>query len=594
MLLFLTLLLLIGLTLWVRLNEVSIGRKIALFGLQFLLILLTSLEIISDQFTGAGFNESVIYHLQYGLRGAGIREFIPVIVLSSFALLFALSSWLYFFFTKTSTLRARPVAGWYVAIGLALASIIGHPAFKKIVDFQFPQTTNQPLIDFYVRAAPSFRPTRPPNLVWIYAESLERSYLDEAIFPGLMPRIRELETRSLSFTNIDQFSNTGWTIAGIVASQCGIPLVTTGSSGNSMHSLPRFLPGALCFGDVLAKESYSLTFMGGADLEFAGKGKFLETHGFKNIYGSKELLPYLANPAYVNGWGLYDDTLFYLAKSRFKELVAKESPFGLFVLTLDTHHPHGILSGTCDNFKYKDGTNSLLNAVHCSDHLIVEFIEEIVRADPNTLIVLASDHLAMKNDAYDKLALTSRKNLLLFHWPDHVSHGLISREGETFSIGATALDIMGFENKGVGLGRSLIGKAGTIRELFEEPQAIVNSWAPEFRKLWNIPQNPKLLHIDAHRRSVYFSGSQYQLPLIVDLSRTESFPRLFYDDADLPLSAVIRQLGPETHSIWIDSCDRVFATIKQFPDGDPIATCVWDDKMKSIIQVDDTIDYALN
>src|SRR5690606_20770765 len=30
---------------------------------------------------------------------------------------------------------------------------------------------------------------RPRNIVWIYGESLERTYLDENVFPGLMPNL---------------------------------------------------------------------------------------------------------------------------------------------------------------------------------------------------------------------------------------------------------------------------------------------------------------------------------------------------------------------------------------------------------------------
>lgn len=112
------------------------------------------------------------------------------------------------------------------------------------------------------------------NLVYIYAESLERTYLDENLFPGLITELKELEQSALSFTGLEQVSGTHWTIAGMVASQCGIPLVTA-SGGNAMSGIDRFLPGATCLGDVLHTRGYNLIYMGGADNDFAGNKQIL-------------------------------------------------------------------------------------------------------------------------------------------------------------------------------------------------------------------------------------------------------------------------------------------------------------------------------
>jgi phosphoglycerol transferase len=77
------------------------------------------------------------------------------------------------------------------------------------------------------------------NIVWIYAESLERTYLDTTIFPGLLPHITELEKKSLSFQNIQQSYGTGWTIAGLIATQCGVPLVM---SSQTEETMKEFMP----------------------------------------------------------------------------------------------------------------------------------------------------------------------------------------------------------------------------------------------------------------------------------------------------------------------------------------------------------------
>ncbi|RYE26661.1 MAG: hypothetical protein EOP48_35025, partial [Sphingobacteriales bacterium] len=122
-----------------------------------------------------------------------------------------------------------------------IAALYFHPVTITAMSWLRPQVSEERLSRHYASATVDERPLRKPNIVWIYAESFERTYMDEATFPGLTPDLRELEKSSLSFPDISQIGQSGWTIAGIVASQCGIPLVTTGSNGNSMKDMPSFL-----------------------------------------------------------------------------------------------------------------------------------------------------------------------------------------------------------------------------------------------------------------------------------------------------------------------------------------------------------------
>ena len=83
---------------------------------------------------------------------------------------------------------------------------------------------------------------------------MERTYLDEDIFPGLTPNLKRLEQSSLSFTNIDSPRATNWTIAGMAASQCIVPLLTPVASENSMSGVDKFIPLAKCLEDILNNE----------------------------------------------------------------------------------------------------------------------------------------------------------------------------------------------------------------------------------------------------------------------------------------------------------------------------------------------------
>ena len=97
-----------------------------------------------------------------------------------------------------------------------------------------------------------------------------------------------MESISTTFTQIKEISGTGWTIGGMTASQCGIPLVTP-SHGNSMSGMDAFLPDAICLGDLLCKEGYELHYFHNSSIDFAGTGKFYCTHGFQEASGKVKL-----------------------------------------------------------------------------------------------------------------------------------------------------------------------------------------------------------------------------------------------------------------------------------------------------------------
>ncbi len=254
------------------------------------------------------------------------------------------------------------------------------------------------------------------NIVFIYAESLERTYFDDDLFPDLMVNLKELESHATSFTNVVQVPNTGWTVAGMTASLCGVPLFAS-SQGNDFYGMDYFLPSAVCFGDLLKDVGYTLAYMGGADVDFAGKGKLLSNHGFDTVFGLDDIDRSTYNHEDFSAWGIHDDILLDMVFNRFEELSRSQQKFALFTLTLDTHQPEGFIAKTCASlpYKYADGSNEMLNALKCSDHVISQFIKKIL-ASPyadDTIIVLASDHLAMQNTASTLLQKKERKNLFL-------------------------------------------------------------------------------------------------------------------------------------------------------------------------------------
>jgi phosphoglycerol transferase len=89
----------------------------------------------------------------------------------------------------------------------------------------------------------------------------------------------------------------------------------------------------------------------------------------------------------------------------------------------------------------------------CSQEHIAALIEKI-KASPyfkNTVIVVSSDHLAMKNSAWDYLNKQDRSNLFFVLRGDQPQQETLAVKRNTMDNGATVLDILGGDNF-IGLG----------------------------------------------------------------------------------------------------------------------------------------------
>jgi len=404
-----------------------------------------------------------------------------------------------------------------------------------------------------------------PNLVYIYAESLERTYFDEHAFPKLAPELNEIKNNSLDFSNTEQLPGTEYTIAGMVASQCGIPLFAP-FDGNASSSLSTFYPQNVCLGDILKSSGYQNYFYQGASLSFAGKDLFLSSHGFDHMYGFKELAGVVKDPKYRNDWGWYDDTVLEVVFDKYLELAQKNQPFSLFALTVDTHHPDGFISRSCQRKSYPfDGKeNKSFAAVACGQEHIARLIEKI-RATPyfkNTIIVVSSDHLAMNNTAYKYLNQHDRRDLFFMLRGDDVSSKVISLKRNTLDNGATVLDAMGGDNF-IGLGRSSLSST-SLSATYLNIKEKINEWKPDVISLWNFPKAISDYKIDSEKNTFSFSGAHFKLPLLLSVMPNKIEPKL---DAYLatPLKQQLARFAPDEKFVWIDRCYKIGS--------------VWDDKL---------------
>lgn len=520
-----------------------------------LFVILNITLYASNYFTGDGINDAVLYTLTNSLTGAGVTKYIlPAVgLIAILVAVFGLLAWIL-------RRRRHPHHLGYslLALALALASVDASPAFRQITELVKSQSREgDPDFVTYYKEPNKTIPDPQLNLVYIYGESLERTYFDDQAFPQLAPELGALKNEGLDFSKTMQLPGTDYTIAGMVASQCGIPLFAP-FEGNASASMSSFFPQNICLGDILKNSGYENYFMQGANLRFAGKDVFLKSHGFNHLYGAEELKGVVADPAYRNDWGFYDDTVLEQVWKKYEELSKAGKRFSLFALTVDTHHPDGFVSRTCQrkSYAFEGKPNQSFSALTCSQEHIAALINKI-KASPyfkNTVIVVSSDHLAMNNTAYKYLSKQDRENLFFILRGDKPQQDVVAVKRSTMDNGATVLDILGGDNF-IGLGRSSIS-GQSLSTVFLNMKEKVLAWKPDIIRLWNFPTKIDDFTVDQQKKTIAFSGSRFHLPLLLRVAdkKIEPLPESEYS---APLRYQLADFAPRDNFLWVDNCYKM-------------------------------------
>ncbi|WGK56144.1 phosphatidylglycerol--membrane-oligosaccharide glycerophosphotransferase [Pantoea sp. SS70] len=551
-------LLIISLIFTRRFLSPKVAERIFITALYATVLFISCFYVGANYFTGAGINESVVYTLLSDMKGAGIQKYIipfSIILIAFLCMVFMVWRSLN---VKPKTLSTPKKINTLKIFILILSSIAINPGISgiyKIINSRI--SGSQDFSEHYI--TPSYFGKKPSkNVIYIYGESLERTYFNESWFPHLTGELSSIKDKSYDFSNTIQLPGTDYTIAGIVASQCGIPLFAP-FSGNSSDSLSSFFPGTTCLGDILKKSGYDLYFYQGADLDFGGKRLFFHNHGFDHVFGRQELAGDVADRSYVNDWGWYDDTVLDIAFKKYQELSKSKKPFGLFLLTVDTHHPDGFVNKTCSKqgYLFNAQSNSSMSAVFCSQEQIANFVKK-VRSSPefkNTIIVVSSDHLAMNNTAYDALISHPRRNLfMLIDSDDSLRKVDLSKQRSSIDNGATVLDAIGGESR-IGLGRSSF-KSETLYDKFPDMAEKVNSWKNAVIALWGFPKSIKNFEVTVSSMQIELPETSYKLPVLFKIKKDLVEP-YFDKDVSISLATQLSEFEKGTQFLWVDDCFKI-------------------------------------
>lgn len=254
-------------------------------------------------------------------------------------------------------------------------------------------------------------PKKLKNLILIFFESAENNYPEFSLrkdIDGNLVEFLDNEDIHKSLRNLDgnevnnfvQAKSLEWSMAGMSAAQCGVPLYNNNRSVAKNESQKYKI---LCISDILKRYGYKQFFFTGVKKSFQKQDDFYLHHGFDKIFGKSDFISKEIDDNYFNSWGkgLNDDILLNQAFNKIKGLNYEKKPFNIVIKTSDTHSPYKYSSPNCkNNNKFNKNFNdhfylNLRKSFKCTSEFITEFINRLKKEDffSNTLIVISGDHL---------------------------------------------------------------------------------------------------------------------------------------------------------------------------------------------------------
>jgi len=358
---------------------------------------------------------------------------------------------------------------------LAILLLIANPAVVSGVANLVSTDSNDDRLYKLYHSPIAYLPdgTEPKNYVHIFLESTERTFFDKAVFGSTMEPLEEIERLSFTATNLRQVENTGWSVAGMTAAYCGVPLSPIGIiSRNSFGRTDLFMKNAVCLGDILAPHGYDLSYVVGADPDFAGISKLYSQHGFGQIIGFDDLVAEFADEARTKvihpspKWGSHDDVVLKMGMSLLKNKVRAGKPFGIVLETIGGHNPVGNIAPSCNSRQeVYEVEIDILQAIKCTNLLVQDFVIEAEKQGllENTIVIVQSDHLSMKSKVYDKLQKMERRNLF-FIYDTTTAPIEYSKAASSMDIYPTLIEALGFQlnSHKAGVGISMMSPVSTL------------------------------------------------------------------------------------------------------------------------------------
>ena len=338
----------------------------------------------------------------------GLKAAMPAVLLAAAAFLML---------RQLRKTRAQRVLARLTALCMSLLMILQAAFSTGLPEYVYGLFHETPVFDqYYVQpTAENVKfPEEKRNLIYIFLESMEISYLSEELGGGqednLIPELYELATEHTNFSHDDTqvggflpVTGATWTIGAMVAHTAGVPLKLPPDVAENDYGQgdDGFLPGITSLQNILHDQGYYQTLMVGSVASFGGRRQYYLQHGADYVYDiSTARRDDIVEDDYFVWWGMEDKYLFEYAREELTEIAKKDQPFAFTMLTVDTHHIGGYFCEYCEN----EHEEQYENVMSCSSKQVMEFVEWLEQQPfyENTTIIITGDHLSMDKGYFNR------------------------------------------------------------------------------------------------------------------------------------------------------------------------------------------------
>lgn len=428
--------------------------------------------------------DQIIFHINLGFSGNVGAEPVALWRLSKYLLVgpLILFSSIILILKILRVQNKKPLL-YIISFSVMYYGLVKHDSFGVIGSYF---STDDRFSEIYQKPKKSefSTPKVKRNLILIYVESLETSLRNSSNVNVLLP-IDDVPGAQIE--KFYQAPGTGWSIAGMISSQCAIPLKPFFGNKADKYATNIFLPGSVCISDILADHDYMQIFMVGPDLKFSGMDKFYSTHKFQKMYGRDELKKLLPD-THFGGWGggPNDDVLLDAAFNIAKEQHKQGQNFNLTLITTDNHAPEGTPSRKCADHELSGGYRGTFS---CTSRMVRVFLDRVMQDAlfENTDIFLMGDHLFMANEKQLK-SFPSQRYIYFKHISNKNNKNFVRQEMTHFDVAPTILDALGmYKGKpgDFGLGRSLFEKVEDTNYTDRRLDKAILNRSSVYESFWN-------------------------------------------------------------------------------------------------------------
>lgn len=411
---------------------------------------------------------SLIFHAHFGVEDAGLAGFGPEIA----------GGVLLVTYVAFAAYALANLTGWhkttYFSATLALFAV--SPMLLFAIRYGTLEEIDS---DLHARIVTPVlvEPAQKPDIIIVYLEGIERAFDLTAQFGDVFDPLHNYENKGVSFTQVRQVHGTGWSLAGLVSTQCGVPLASRGLRNiYDFDQESDFLEPIHCLSDGLTEMGYQTKLVVGGSQDFGGFRHFFETHNIDNVYDRPRIRTLYTEAEYDAAWMAHvvdDQMIFDTAIQLYDQGVATDDPM---MMIIETYGPHGaasVLSRSCTQTGRAEMAPDPASAVSCTLRDTDRFLAHVAdnRKDRPTVVVLASDHLNHDPVIKASFRLSERANTVIFFGlgmdSTVVQPGtVIDRPATMMDVYPSLLSFAGFgdANAQAGLGRSLFGEAPTLIE----------------------------------------------------------------------------------------------------------------------------------